>query len=503
MSRKLKNVNTIVTKKVFCIVMTLVLILTIGINTNTNVSAKTKSKTYKIAYILNGGKNNKNNTKTYQSSKGKKLYSPTKNKYLFKGWYKDKKFTKQISEIKKGTKGKLKLYAKWQALSQPLNINYEGTNDMIWSWWYYPQVVSYNKTQNNVYWGFTTSKGYSGIASYNNITHKTNKTLLKKVSQSDVDDHNGVAVTIMNNGKIMCAYTGGHNIDNKLHIRISDKKENIEKFNKDIVLSSSGKVCYSQIIKYRNKYYIFYRVNNKSWAYRYSSNGTKWSAEKIIITAKMQYYCKFMPTTINGVIRICMTSNPGSSDPNIRMGFIHLSNKAIYNSNNKTKLGTSNISATKFNTIIKNVSGKTQRLFDVAITTPNKPLVLFTSFSNKTKAKNSVYYVFDTNKTIKICNGGNPLWNPKYQLGASFVGNNKIVVAREEHGYDKIELYNYSSGNITLNNSVYSEAIGSNYIRNGRPIVDINNKFILWHRGFYNPNLYTDFLTEARIYNLL
>lgn len=51
---------------------------------------------------------------------------------------------------------------------------------MIWSWWSYPQVVSYNKTQNNVYWGFTTSKGYSGIASYNNITHKTNKTLLKK-----------------------------------------------------------------------------------------------------------------------------------------------------------------------------------------------------------------------------------------------------------------------------------------------------------------------------------
>lgn len=45
------------------------------------------------------------------------------------------------------------------------------------------------------------------------------------MSQSDVDDHNGVAVTIMNDGKIMCAYTGGHNIDNKLHIRISDKKK--------------------------------------------------------------------------------------------------------------------------------------------------------------------------------------------------------------------------------------------------------------------------------------
>lgn len=471
-----------------------------GSKGNKRIYALWKAVKYKLSYTSNGGVNDYRNKKKYTCERSVKLYPATKENYTFVGWYKDKKLTKKVTKLKKGTRGNIRLYAKWQL--EALNINREGASDMIWSWWSYPQVVSYNKTQNNVYWGFTTSKGYSGIASYNNITHKTNKTLLKKVSQSDVDDHNGVAVTIMNDGKIMCAYTGGHNIDNKLHIRISDKKENIEKFSKDIVLSPSGKVCYSQIIKYQNKYYIFYRVNNKSWAYRYSSNGTKWSAEKIIITAKMQYYCKFMPTTTNGVIRICMTSNPGSSDPNIRMGFIHLSNKAIYNSNNKTKLGTSNISATKFNTIIKNVSGKTQRLFDVAITTPKKPLVLFTSFSNKTKAKNSVYYVFDTNRTIRICNGGNPLWNPKYQLGASFVGNDKIVVAREEHGYDKIELYNYSSGNITLNNSVYSEAIGSNYIRNARPIVDINQKVFLWHRGFYNPNVYTDFFTEAKIYDL-
>ena len=502
MSRKLKNVNTIVTKKVFCIVMTLVLILTIGINTNTNVSAKTKSKTYKIAYILNGGKNNKNNTKTYQSSKGKKLYSPTKNKYLFKGWYKDKKFTKQISEIKKGTKGKLKLYAKWQAQSQPLNINYEGTNDMIWSWWYYPQVVSYNKTQNNVYWGFTTSKGYSGIASYNNITHKTNKTLLKKVSQSDVDDHNGVAVTIMNNGKIMCAYTGGHNIDNKLHIRISDKKENIEKFNKDIVLSSSGKVCYSQIIKYRNKYYIFYRVNNKSWAYRYSSNGTKWSAEKIIITAKMQYYCKFMPTTTNGVIRICMTSNPDAEDANIRMGFMNLDTNEIYNSDNKTLLGKANIPSDQFDIIVSKPLGQSQRLLDVAVTEPEKPMILYATFKYDFATKNSVYNLYDTDKSLEICNGGNPLWNPKYQLGASFIGDNRIVLGREENGFDKIEIYNYDEEEIQLNKEFFSELTGNSFVRNARPIVDINQEVFLWHRGFYNPNMYTNFFTEAKIYDL-
>lgn len=149
---------------------------------------------------------------------------------------------------------------------------------MIWSWWSYPQVISYNNLQDNVYWGFTTSEGYSGVAEYNNVSHKTTKTLLKKVSE--VDDHNGVAVTVMNDGRIMCVYSGGHNDDNEIHVRISNEQENIDKFDTDVVLRSSGKTCYSQIIKYRNKYYIFYRVNNKSWAYRYSSNGTKWSAEK-------------------------------------------------------------------------------------------------------------------------------------------------------------------------------------------------------------------------------
>ena len=101
---------------------------------------------------------------------------------------------------------------KWQL--EALNINREGASDMIWSWWSYPQVISYNNLQDNVYWGFTTSEGYSGVAEYNNVSHKTTKTLLKKVSE--VDDHNGVAVTVMNDGRIMCVYSGGHNDDNEI-----------------------------------------------------------------------------------------------------------------------------------------------------------------------------------------------------------------------------------------------------------------------------------------------
>ena len=469
-----------------------------GSKGNKRIYALWKAVKYKLSYTSNGGVNDYRNKKKYTCERSVKLYPATKENYTFVGWYKDKKLTKKVKKLKKGTRGNIRLYAKWQL--EALNINREGASDMIWSWWSYPQVISYNNLQDNVYWGFTTSEGYSGVAEYNNVSHKTTKTLLKKVSE--VDDHNGVAVTVMNDGRIMCVYSGGHNDDNEIHVRISNEQENIDKFDTDVVLRSSGKTCYSQIIKYRNKYYIFYRVNNKSWAYRYSSNGTKWSAEKIIITAKMQYYCKFMPTTTNGVIRICMTSNPDAEDANIRMGFMNLDTNEIYNSDNKTLLGKANVLSDQFDIIVSKPLGQSQRLLDVAVTEPEKPMILYATFKYDFATKNSVYNLYDTDKSLEICNGGNPLWNPKYQLGASFIGDNRIVLGREENGFDKIEIYNYDEEEIQLNKEFFSELIGNSFVRNAIPIVDINQEVFLWHRGFYNPNMYTNFFTEAKIYDL-
>ncbi len=469
-----------------------------GSKGNKRIYALWKAVKYKLSYTSNGGVNDYRNTKKYTCVRSVKLYPATKENYDFVGWYKDKKLTKKVTKLKKGTRGNIRLYAKWQL--EALNINREGASDMIWSWWSYPQVISYNNLQDNVYWGFTTSEGYSGVAEYNNVSHKTTKTLLKKVSE--VDDHNGVAVTVMNDGRIMCVYSGGHNDDNEIHVRISNEQENIHRFDTDVVLRSSGKTCYSQIIEYQSKYYIFYRVSNKSWAYRYSSNGTKWSAEKIIITAKMQYYCKFMPTTTNGVIRICMTSNPDAEDANIRMGFMNLDTNEIYNSDNKTLLGKANVPSDQFDIIVSKPLGQSQRLLDVAVTEPEKPMILYATFKYDFATKNLVYNLYDTDKSLEICNGGNPLWNPKYQLGASFIGDNRIVLGREENGFDKIEIYNYDKEKIRLDKEIYFELIGNTFIRNARPIVDINQKVFLWHRGFYNPNVYTDFFTKAKIYDL-
>lgn len=116
-----------------------------------------------------------------------------------------------------------------------------------------------------------------------------------------------------------------------------------------------------------------------------------------------------MPTTEDGVIRICMYSNPEKSDPNIRMGFFNLDTEKLYNADNQTELGTDNISYEKFNIIIHKPAKLTQRMFDVAITEPERPMVLYAEFSMEETSKSSNYKIYDAGNVMEICQGGNPL----------------------------------------------------------------------------------------------
>ena len=384
--------------------------------------------------------------------------------------------------------------------NNPYSLNEVLTNkdNMIWSWWYTPLAVSFKRVRDKLYWGYATHEGYTGVAEYNFETKSIIKNNLKK---ADVDDHNALAVYVLPNGTIICAYAGGHNTDSKMHIRISETPESIEHFKEDIELSSTGTTSYGQFIFYDDTLYLFYRVSNTKWVYRFSTDGGKtWTDEKVIVNGgSLQYYCKFTETTVDGLVRICMHSNPSSADTNIRMGFINLSTGNIYNSDNTTLLGTQNISHSNFDIIIPNEDGKTQRLFDVGVTAPNQPLVLYAPFTTAL-ATDSIYKLYDSGVTVTVCNGGVSLWQPKYQLGGAFIGTDKIVTSRGYEGKDMIEIYDYSNGSVALNKLVYQESRGDVGIRNARPIVDINGKAFLWHRGYYDPDSYTNFNTDAIIY---
>lgn len=167
-------------------------------NDELEICPSTKREEYIINYELNGG-NNLENPNTYFSGDFVFLKNPVRENYTFCGWYADSKFTKRVDYIDSNTSGSIKLFAKWHLAA--LNEKHEGSEDMIWSWWYYPQVITDNSNGLKVFWGFTTSDGYTGIAEYNDDTSKITKIFLKKAKK--VDDHNGIALELMPDGKIM------------------------------------------------------------------------------------------------------------------------------------------------------------------------------------------------------------------------------------------------------------------------------------------------------------
>lgn len=71
---------------------------------------------YTITYKLNGGKNNAANPADY-FEENVTLKSPSRAKYIFAGWYTDKKFKKKVKKIQAGAKKNYVLYAKWTKIS--------------------------------------------------------------------------------------------------------------------------------------------------------------------------------------------------------------------------------------------------------------------------------------------------------------------------------------------------------------------------------------------------
>lgn len=74
---------------------------------------------YSLTYVLAGGSNHSGNPPVYNGNTSVKLKSPKKAGYLFKGWYTDRKFKKQIKKIQKGKGSNYTLYAKWEKVKKP------------------------------------------------------------------------------------------------------------------------------------------------------------------------------------------------------------------------------------------------------------------------------------------------------------------------------------------------------------------------------------------------
>ena len=392
-----------------------------------------------------------------------------------------------------------------------LNRNMVGSSDMVWEYqnWVFPQVISYNGIRNRLYFTFTSDAGYSGIAQYDYDTQMLTKNILKQNPSGDSDDHDLVAVLMLPSTKLICAYSGGHNTDKNMYVRIASARESIETFDNVITLPSAYSTSYAQLFYYDGKVYMFYRMSNSRWGCRIGSNyGTTWGEETVLVTNSDQMYCQFTETTTDGVLRMCCYTNPTASDTSIRMAFLHLDNMTFYDTDNTTSLGTS-ILRTDVRVLIDAPTGdKVNRLFNAAKTAIGKTMILYAEFSitGAGAGSDGIYYLYDDGTKVEVAQCGYALWSPKAQLGIAWVGTDKLAVARGQTGNDLIELYDYSNGSVSFNKLIVSHARQSNGVNNyrtARPMIDNNTKALVYIQGYFNPSSFEDFIMDGHGYDLL
>jgi uncharacterized repeat protein (TIGR02543 family) len=145
---------------------------------------------YTIKYVLNGGTNSEDNPDTYKGTDETfKLKSPKKKGYKFAGWYTDKSFdSDKVTKIKKGSTGKITLYAKWTPITYSVTFDGNGADSGSMKTKEYKYGRSYTLPGNKfkragyTFVGWNTKKNgkgttYKNKKSIKNLTAKSGKTI--------------------------------------------------------------------------------------------------------------------------------------------------------------------------------------------------------------------------------------------------------------------------------------------------------------------------------------
>ena len=89
-----------------------------GIDIEVNAAPEPTPNEYSITYNLDGGVNSPDNPATYTVGTELTFAAPTKDRYVFDGWFYDPSFTAQATGITATTTGDIVVYAKWVADEQ-------------------------------------------------------------------------------------------------------------------------------------------------------------------------------------------------------------------------------------------------------------------------------------------------------------------------------------------------------------------------------------------------
>ena len=91
------------------------------------LTARWQAAEYDVMYHLNGGTNAESNPEKYTiESADIELAAPSKDYYVFDGWYSDSAFSEKVEKISTGSYGNKEFYAKWKAVEYTASFQADG-----------------------------------------------------------------------------------------------------------------------------------------------------------------------------------------------------------------------------------------------------------------------------------------------------------------------------------------------------------------------------------------
>ena len=206
------------------------------------------------------------------------------------------------------------------------------------------------------------------------------------------DEHNAPSICILENGRIMVAYTG-HGATHTMKYRITGEPFDITTFGPERVLIYEKSITYAQLFENTRKHelWLFARVDGVTWEFRYSPDeGENWSKPTVFLASDAGglFYFDIHKMTVpdNGELReqwvFALYGHPRiSKDHTIRSGIFdedgflltmdgERTGMNLYGKEKEGKALTGMLDLTKLAVVYASPAGTTVRLLAVSATRP-------------------------------------------------------------------------------------------------------------------------------------
>ena len=345
------------------------------------------------------------------------------------------------------------------------------------------------------------------------------------------DEHNAPSVCILEDGRIIVAYTG-HNVTH-VKYRITKNPYDIYSFGKEQTVEYGGRASYVQLFENlsRDELWLFSRVDSVSWQFRYSKDhGKSWSPARTFLRSESGglFYMNIrrQDTVIDGRVTeqffFAVYGHPlVSLDHTVRSGIFRCDGTLTTSGGEKELINLYRddglIDLCSLDTVYSSPEGTTVRLLEVSPTPPLR--VGFATFvigeGKQPIGDSAVYY------SASFCNGEWQISEPickageflaqgvtdgsqtylggmAYYFGVGeaglFLGNgtpltNKLYIARLDGDFRVLEEYiSLDFGKSYQLSSVIRKLPKEANIKIWRPTVPVyaqDNLPVYWHEGVY------------------